>query len=115
MKTLYLNEKEAERVLKDIKFIKTATVKDGSKIGKLYEYYSDKFGKKMSPFFGDEGSVALEHDLYDYHFKFDPEKRFRIAAVERWERYLVIGGFAHWIYLKFEELKEEVKHERAKN
>ena len=107
MKTIYLNEKESEKILRDIRFIKSTTVKDGDKVEKLYEYYSSRFNKKMEPLFGEDGSVALEHDLYNYHFGFDPEKRFRLAAVERWEKYLVFGGFAHWVFLKFEELKEK--------
>lgn len=109
MKTIYLTEKESERILKDIRFIKSATVKDGDKVEDLYEYYSSRFNKKMEPLFGEDGSVALEYDLYNYHFGFDPEKRFRLAAIERWEKYLVFGGFAHWVFLKFEELKKEAK------
>lgn len=102
MKTINLSKALGNRILKDMEIVSKS--KDWNEVESIYDYYSSLFATKMIPLFGEDGSVALEHDLYNYHFKGDPEKLFKIAVKEQWEKYLVVGGFAHWIYLKMEEL-----------
>jgi len=114
MKTIYLSKRMGKEILKDMEFVLSS--KSWKEVERVYDKYSTLFNKKMEPLFGQDGSVALENDIFNYEFHYSPIERFKQAIEEQWPKYTVIGGFAHWVFTKMEELEEEVKtHERGCN
>lgn len=103
MKTIYLSKTLGKKILRDME--KVIKSRDWNEVDEIYDYYSSMFAKKMEPFFGEDGSVALEHDIYNYEFRCSPIERFKQAVEEQWPKYTVVGGFAHWIYNRMGELE----------
>lgn len=102
-KVVYLSKRMGKEMLADMEFVMNS--KSWSEVEKVYDKYSTMFAKKMEPLFGEDGSVALEHDIFNYEFRCSPLERINQAVEEQWPKYTVIGGFAHWIYTKMTELE----------
>ena len=102
-KVIYLSKKMGKEILKDMEFVINSRSWD--EVDKVYDKWSNLFADKMEPLFGEDGSVALEHDIYNYDFHYSPIERIKQAVEEQWPKYNVIGGFADWIYTKMEELE----------
>lgn len=100
--TVYLSKKMGKEILKDMEFVMNS--KDWNEVDAVYDKWSNRFSEKMQPLFGEDGSVALEHDIFNYEFATSPIERIKQAVEEQWPKMTVIGGFAHWLYTKMEEL-----------
>ncbi len=100
---IYLSKRMGKEILKDMEFVMNS--KSWDEVEKLYDKWSNLFSDKMEPLFGEDGSVSLEHDIYNYDFHYSPIERIKQAVEEQWPKYTVIGGFAHWLYTKMEELE----------
>ena len=106
MKTIYLSKRMGKEMLRDMEFVMSS--ESWNEVNAIYDKWSNMFRKKMAPLFGEDGAVSLEHDIFDYEFKASTKEsiieRFKTSIEDQWPKYTVIGGFAHWIYLKMEEL-----------
>ena len=107
---LYLNEAEVKEILKDMDVVKASD--SWEEVDKIYDKYSTRFAEPLIKFFGEDYVVDLEHDIFNseynsniYGFK-DPEDGIR-RSLNDWPKHLVLGGLAHWIYLKMEELEDK--------
>lgn len=101
--TIYLSKRMGKEILADMEFVMNSRSWD--EVDKVYDKWSNRFAEKMQPLFGEDGAVSLEHDIYNYDFHYSPIERLKQAVEEQWPKYTVIGGFAHWLYTKMEELE----------
>lgn len=102
--TIYLSKKLGKEILKDMDTVVKST--SWEEVEKIYDKYSSMFAEKIQPFFGEDGSVALEHDIFNYEFRCSPIERIKQGIEEQWPKYTMVGGFAHWVYTKMEQLEK---------
>lgn len=110
---IYLNEKEAKRILKDMDLVKTYEnifVKESWNIvDRIYDKYSNKFGNPLAKFF-DSYVTDLEHLIYKDEFETrlygynNVEDAIR-DNLENWPKYIILAGLSHWIYTKMEKIE----------
>nr|DAR74913.1 MAG TPA: hypothetical protein [Caudoviricetes sp.] len=107
MKIIYLSKKLGKEILKDMEFVMNSN--SWNEVDGIYDKWSEMFRRKMAPLFGEDGAVSLEHDIFDYDFKTSTKEstieRFKTAVEEQWPKYTVVGGFAHWVYIRMTELE----------
>ena len=77
--TIYLSKRMGKEILKDMEFVMNS--RSWSEVERVYDKYSSMFAKKMEPLFGEDGAVALEHDVYNYEFATSPIERLKTG---RW-------------------------------
>nr|DAU32527.1 MAG TPA: hypothetical protein [Caudoviricetes sp.] len=106
---IYLTDAEINEILVDMDVVKKSN--DWSEVDKIYDKYSNRFAEPLVEYFGEDYVVDLEHNIFDsefdmciYGFK-DPEDGIR-KTLNDWPKYLILGGLAHWIYLKMEKLEK---------
>jgi len=115
---IYLNDKEAKRILKDMDTVRTYEsifVKESwNIIDRIYDKYSNKFANPLIKYFGESYVVDLEHVIYENEFETriygynDVEIAIR-ENLQNWPKYIILAGLAHWIYTKMEKVEANIK------
>jgi len=118
---VYLNEKEAKRILKDmdtVKMYEDIFVKESWNIvDRIYDKYSNKFANPLIKYFGESYVVDLEHLIYEDEFEtslygYDNAEDAIRDNLENWPKYLILAGLSHWIYTKMEKIEDGISKAR---
>ena len=107
---VYLNGEEITEILKDMDVVKASN--SWEEVDKIYDKYSTRFAEQLIKYFGEDYVVDLEHDIYDSEYNSNiygfgnPEDGIRKSLTD-WPKHLILGGLAHWIYLKMEQVEDK--------